>query len=98
MGPYQATAPPSNHLKTRAWKLVHRLRLFATLGLDPWGHAYVISVGAVELGGQPISPGAQAWVLSAGPNGILETTPDAVVLGGDDRGFIFAPPVSVAAR
>ncbi len=78
----------------RAWNGPY----LATLGLDPWGHAYVISVGAVELGGRPISPGAQAWVLSAGPNGILETTPDAVVLGGDDRGFIFAPPVSVAAR
>ncbi len=56
--------------------------------LDPWGHAYIISVGAMESGGSPIAPNARGWIVSAGPNGILETAPDTLVLGGDDIGMI----------
>jgi len=57
-------------------------------GFDPWGHAYIVSVGAMEPNGMPIAPHARGWILSAGPNGVLETAPDAPVPGGDDIGMI----------
>lgn len=59
------------------------------LGLDPWGKAYIVSVGAMEPGGQPVAPRAKGWILSAGPNGVIDTAPDAAALGGDDIGLIF---------
>jgi type II secretory pathway pseudopilin PulG len=58
-------------------------------GLDPWGNAYIVSVGAMDQAGEPIVPEAQAWVISAGPNGVLETPPDALALEGDDIGQLF---------
>jgi len=58
------------------------------LTLDPWGNAYIISVGAMEMSGSPIVLGARGWIVSAGPNGVLETAPDAAVLGGDDIGTL----------
>lgn len=58
------------------------------LGFDPWGRTYIVSVGAMEANGRPVAPGARGWILSAGPNGVLETAPDASVLGGDDIGMI----------
>lgn len=55
---------------------------------DPWGNAYIISVGAMERNGSPIALGAKGWIVSAGPNGVLETAPDAPSLGGDDIGTL----------
>jgi len=54
-----------------------------TLPMDPWGNHYVI---------YPASAAPLArWVLSAGPNGIVETPfrqdPEHAVIGGDDIGF-----------
>lgn len=57
---------------------------------DPWGGAYVVNVGLLDDG-----PGAwyqpAVWVLSAGPNGIVETLFEqqaaSAVLGGDDVGI-----------
>jgi GT2 family glycosyltransferase len=56
---------------------------------DPWGNHYLIYPS-------PAGPGAThradmaRWVLSAGPNGIVDTpfrqAPDAAALGGDDIG------------
>jgi prepilin-type N-terminal cleavage/methylation domain-containing protein len=54
---------------------------------DPWGHKYVANVAALGHTGQAV------WVLSAGPNGVMETAvadtgffaSQAVV--GDDIGF-----------
>jgi prepilin-type N-terminal cleavage/methylation domain-containing protein len=61
----------------------------ARLGLDPWGNAYIVSIGAMEKDGSPIVTNAKAWIISAGPNGVLETEPDGATLGGDDIGFTF---------
>jgi hypothetical protein len=61
----------------------------ARLGLDPWGNAYIVSVGAMQSGGLPVAPRTRGWILSAGPNGILDTPPSADILAGDDNGFIF---------
>ena len=72
----------------------------ANIGLDPYGRAYIVHVGAMENRGCPVgsggtppycfSPasGAKGWILSAGPNGILDTPPDATSLAGDDIGMI----------
>ena len=43
---------------------------------DPWRNAYVVNIGA---------PGT-VWVVSAGPNGILETPFETGELQGDDIG------------
>ncbi|HEY2988022.1 MAG TPA: hypothetical protein VGL11_09870 [Candidatus Binatia bacterium] len=70
------------------------------VGLDPYGKAYIVHIGAMEKkgcpagsGGEPpfcFAPvrGAKGWILSAGPNGILDTAPNATVLAGDDIGMI----------
>ena len=59
---------------------------------DPWGNRYLVNTGALQTGeGDEASPEPGAmWVLSAGPNGLVET-PYAVpamsaALGGDDIG------------
>jgi type II secretory pathway pseudopilin PulG len=48
----------------------------AGIGADPWGHRYAINVGAQGT----------RFVLSAGPNGLVETAFEsaAIVPGGDD--------------
>ncbi len=54
---------------------------------DPWGNAYMVNVAPLGKAGQPV------WVISAGPNGLLETTVSdtgyfaAEILTGDDIGF-----------
>ena len=46
---------------------------------DAWGRCFVINAGDWQSGG-PV------WLLSAGPNGLLETRPGASALAGDDIG------------
>lgn len=46
---------------------------------DPWGNIYIVN--AFNFGtSNPV------WVISAGPNGTLETAPGDLALGGDDIG------------
>jgi len=71
------------------------------LGVDPWGAAYLVHVGAMQSTGCPVNStgapplctvplaGARGWILSAGPDGNLDTGPTATVLGNDDIGYIF---------
>jgi hypothetical protein len=48
---------------------------------DPWGNAYMVNVAT--------SPDEAAWVLSAGPDGVIETPysqrVDTAAVSGDDR-------------
>jgi prepilin-type N-terminal cleavage/methylation domain-containing protein len=67
----------------------------ANVSLDPWGHTYVAHVGAMEENGIPVfisSPRPfekpEGWILSAGPDGVLQTSPTDTTLSGDDIGFI----------
>lgn len=46
---------------------------------DAWGRCFLLNVGAWSSG-EPV------WLLSAGPNGLLDTPPNALELGGDDIG------------
>lgn len=53
------------------------------LSADPWGNCYVVNLAAIAAGEPAI-----VWVLSAGPNGIIDT-PFVVASGtpaGDDVG------------
>jgi hypothetical protein len=50
-------------------------------GADSWGRSILAHVGAVSAPGR-------VWVLSAGPNGLLETLPGAEETGGDDVGVL----------
>jgi len=52
---------------------------------DPWGHAYVVSVSGFSGGTKPDN---NAWCLSAGPNGIVETPAPAKRPKGDDVGIV----------
>ena len=55
--------------------------------LDPWGRSYMVNVAPLGAPGQPV------WVISAGPNGLLQTAVSdsgwfaAENLEGDDIGF-----------
>ena len=50
---------------------------------DPWGHAYVVNVRGF------FDAGERAMILSAGPNGVVETSPRASQPGGDDLMLLF---------
>ena len=57
-----------------------------TLPVDPWGRPYVINAANFT---SVVVPPIPTWVLSAGPNGLIETNIAAAttVTGGDDIGF-----------
>ena len=63
------------------------------IGPDPWNNRYVANIGLAANDGQRGEDGRLAkaiWVLSAGPNGVIETMfdqrADQAVVGGDDIG------------
>lgn len=59
--------------------------------LDPWGRPYVINVIAGHS--NHATNHKRMWVMSAGPNGRIETTANATAttdLGGDDIGVLIA--------
>jgi type II secretory pathway pseudopilin PulG len=51
---------------------------------DPWGAAFVINIGAFL--NSPTNTG-KCWLLSAGPDGVLQTSKGDTELSGDDVGF-----------
>lgn len=72
---YLAAAPSE---EGAAWKGPYLLSIEA----DPWGNAYVVNAHAIGTGTKEV-----AWVLSPGPNGILETPAASDTLLGDDVGI-----------
>jgi hypothetical protein len=50
---------------------------------DPWGRRYIAFLDGLEDRSPPYG-----WVISAGPNGIFETTKNDRVIYGDDMGFL----------
>ncbi len=51
----------------------------AGMPTDGWGRCFLLNADGWASGG-PV------WLLSAGPNGLLDTPPNALALGGDDIG------------
>jgi len=50
---------------------------------DPWGQRYLCNVGNFHPG-----QNGPVWVLSAGPDGMIQTPATSLVLQGDDIGFL----------
>jgi len=77
---------------TTAWKGPY----LGTIKEDPWGYRYYVSIGSLWDGswGAAGADPAQAWVISAGPNGNIDTDPkgplnsDPTPSPGDDIGFL----------
>ncbi len=49
--------------------------------IDPWGRAFVLNLSALH------HPREVLWILSAGPDGEIQTAPDATTPAGDDVGI-----------
>lgn len=52
-----------------------------TVNPDPWGNAFVIAANYLDVAGAPV------FVLSAGPNGNIDTQATEVTPNGDDIGI-----------
>lgn len=81
-----------NETESKRWKGPY----ITNVSSDPWGHAYIAHVGAMEKNGIPVFitflelfEKPEGWILSAGPDGSLQTSPTDTTLSGDDIGFIF---------
>lgn len=53
---------------------------------DPWGNSYLVYARALYEGTTGPDK-TYGWIISAGPNGQLETNTTAAKLGGDDIGY-----------
>lgn len=74
------TVNDNNYIATR-WKGPY----LADAKGDPWGNTYY--VGAQNfINADPAAP-KPVWIISAGPDGILQTDIDDTVLAGDDIGI-----------
>lgn len=83
-GPNYSSSPRRQAGGIRGW---HGPYLEAGVGPDPWGNRYAINV-------QALSNGASCTVVvSAGPNGLIETTFEGAVIlaGGDDVAALVSP-------
>ena len=60
------------------------------IGADPWGNRYVVNIGLIDLSPGAATLSGQAklavWVLSAGPNGTIETPFTQPILNAAVRG------------
>jgi type II secretory pathway pseudopilin PulG len=76
-GPGYATHARAQNNPIRGW---HGPYLEAGVGADPWGHRYAVNVKFLKGGA------FDTFVVSAGPNGIIETPfeSDGTVPHGDD--------------
>jgi len=61
----------------------------AKLAADPYGNNYVINIGAVTGTGTSTLTTEKGWILSAGPNGTLNTDALDSSTSSDDIGYIF---------
>lgn len=53
----------------------------AMVTADPWGNRYMTNANSFAVAGQPL------WIISAGPNGNLDTAANSTTLQGDDIGL-----------
>lgn len=80
-----------NHLNiddNNAYGTLWKGPYIAKVGQDPWGNAYIIdakSLFVVDGTGKEVP--TPVWILSAGPDGKIDTPAPADVLVGDDIGI-----------
>jgi general secretion pathway protein G len=53
----------------------------APVTADPWGNAYVVNADSFSISGAPV------WIISAGPNGLIDTATNSTVTQVDDVGI-----------
>jgi general secretion pathway protein G len=53
----------------------------AMVTADPWGNTYITNANSFATDGQPV------WIISAGPNKLLDTAANSNTLQGDDIGL-----------
>lgn len=56
----------------------------AYVAKDPWGHAYMVNADALR---DATATNAPIWIVSAGPDGVLNTDATYSEVGGDDIGM-----------
>lgn len=77
------TSSYNDHLSVNAtgcysnWKGPYIARVAA----DPWGNTYVTNADGFAIDGRPV------WIISAGPNGLLDTPSFNETILGDDIGL-----------
>lgn len=54
------------------------------LSEDPWGRSYLVWLGGPMGSARQEGASGQVWILSAGPNGKLDTPLDGTMSAGDD--------------
>lgn len=70
---------PANHV---CYKNSNAISVFPSdAAVDPWGNSYISNTGGFA---DPTKP--PVWIISAGPDGVLQTNPTDTVLAGDDIG------------
>ena len=81
----------SDHLSTNANNCYNNWKgpYIADVTADPWGNAYITNANAFQVQGGEL--GSDVWIISAGPNGLIDTpVPNAGgALVGDDIGLRF---------
>lgn len=63
------------------WPTTWKGPYIALVTADPWGHTYITNANGFSVANSPV------WILSAGPDGLLDTAPSSTALGGDDIGL-----------
>jgi hypothetical protein len=55
----------------------------AVVSRDPWGNMYICNIRDIN------TPGVPVWIISAGPNGTIDTSvdPSQASTAGDDIGI-----------
>lgn len=69
--------------------------LSSEIGSDPWNNRYMVNIGLIDTSAGVVGvsgvPKNAVWVISAGPNGLIETPytqiTTAATMGGDDIGI-----------
>lgn len=63
------------------WPATWKGPYIASVNMDPWGNAYILNADQFSVANTPV------WILSAGPNGLIDTSATDLVTAPDDVGL-----------
>jgi general secretion pathway protein G len=66
------------------WPSTWKGPYMAVVNPDPWGNAYMVNADALLSAANPKPP---IWIVSAGPDGVLDTVASSAVVVNDDIGL-----------